>query len=121
MSATTRVNGDGFFAAGTLVSVYQQKAIVLVVKDNSNTAIDLRAVDGPGADELVSLIVKEFQPLMYQVVNADTGIIYMIIDGHPVDATTLQLRLRHVVAGTLDVAEADNDSTVAVGTAITVA
>lgn len=121
MSATTRVNGDGFYTAGTLFSVYQQKAVVLVAKDNSSAAVDLRAVDGPGVDELVSLIVREFQPLMYQVANDNSGTIYMIIDGHPIDSATLQLRLRHVVAGKLGLDESANTSTAAVGTSITVA
>lgn len=119
MSATLRVNGDGFFTTGTLVSVAQLKAVKLVVKDNSDTAVDLRTLDD-GIDKMVSLVVKEFQPLMYLTVDDNTGTIYMVVDGHPIDAASMQLRLRHVVAGKLGVAEADNDSTVAIGTSFTV-
>ena len=119
MAATLRVNGDGFFTTGTLVSVYQQKLVKLVVKDDSDAAVDLRTLDD-GIDKLVSLVVKEFQPLMYQTVDANTGIIYMVVDGHAIDADTLQLRLRHVVAGKLGHAPADNDSTATIGTAFTV-
>ena len=120
MSATTRVNGDGFFLESTLYSVYQLKAIKIVIKDDSNTAIDCSALDD-GVDELVSLVVKEVQPLMYILKGTDHNEIHAIVDGHAIDATTLQLRVRDVVAGKQGHAAADNDSTVAVGTTITVA
>ena len=116
MSATTRVNGDGFFATGALVSVYQQKAIVITVK-GASTAVDLQSLDD-GVDELVSLVVKEVQPLMYYTVSDSSGVIYAIIDGHAVDAAVLQDRVRNVVAGKLGTASV---STVAVGTTFTVA
>ena len=121
MAGFTRVNGDGQYLVGNLYSVYQQKAVVVTVKDASNAAVDLRAVDGPTADQLVSLVVRELQPLMYYTVDDNSGVIHMIVDGHAIDAATLQLRVRHVVAGKLGHAPADNDSTVVVGTAITVA
>ena len=120
MSATTRVNGFGQFTTGALRSVYQQKAIIVTIKDASDTAVDLQTLDD-GADEMVEAIVRELQPLMYYAVSAGTGVIHMIIDGHAVDADTLQLRVRHVAAGVLGHAAADNDSTVAVGTTFVVA
>ena len=116
MSATTRVNGSGYYTTGALVSVYQQKVIKVVVKDSSNTAVDLQSLDGPTADQLVEAVVREIQPLIYYTPSAASGEIYAVIDGHAVDADTLQLRVRHVVASVLGLVEADNDSTVAVGT-----
>ena len=83
MSATTRVNGDGFFQTGALVSVYQQKAIIITVK-GASTAVDLQELDD-GIDELVSLVVKEVQPLMYYTPTDASGVIHAIIDGHAVD------------------------------------
>ncbi len=120
MSATTRVNGDGQFLESTLYSVYQQKAILVTILDNSSTAVDCSALDD-GVDEMVSLVVKEIQPLMYILKGSSHNEIHAIIDGHAVDADTLQLRVREVVAGKLGVAASGNDSTVAVGTTITVA
>ena len=120
MAIQTRVNGFGQFATGALVSVYQQKAIIVTIKDASNTAVDLQTLDD-GADEMVEAIVRELQPLMYYTPSAGNGIIHMIIDGHAVDADTLQLRVREVAAGIQGHAAAGNDSTVAVGTTFVVA
>ena len=120
MAIQTRVNGFGQFATGALVSVYQQKAIIVTIKDASNTAVDLQTLDD-GADEMVEAIVRELQPLMYYTPSAGNGIIHMIIDGHAVDADTLQLRVREVAAGVQGHAAAGNDSTVAVGTTFVVA
>ena len=122
MSATTRVNGSGFYTGGTLVSVTQLKAIKIALKDASNTAIDCSALDD-GVDELVEDVVREVQPLMYQLAgDGSTGIIHAIIDGHAVDADTLTARVINVVigAGSYGTA-ATNDSVVTVGTSITVA
>ena len=120
MAIQTRVNGFGQFATGALVSVYQQKAIIVTIKDASNTAVDLQTLDD-GADEMVEAIVRELQPLMYYTPSAGNGIIHMIIDVHAVDADTLQLRVREVAAGIQGHAAAGNDSTVAVGTTFVVA
>jgi hypothetical protein len=121
MSATTRVNGSGFYTGGTLVSVYQLKAIKIEIKDAS-TAIDCSALDD-GVDELVEAVVREVQPLMYQLAGTgSTGIIHAIIDGHAVDATTLTNRVVNVVIGQGSYGTAStNLSTVTVGTSITVA
>ena len=121
MSATTRVNGDGFFVAGTLVSVAQLKAIKIELKDAS-AAIDVSALDD-GVDELVSKVVKEVQPLMYILAGTgSTGIIHAIIDGHAADATTLTNRVKNVVIGSGSYGTMDtNLSAVTIGTSIVVA
>jgi hypothetical protein len=121
MSATTRVNGFDQYTTGTLRSVYQQKAIIVTVKGTS-TAVDLQSLDD-GADEAVEAIVRELQPLMYYTPSASSGVIHMIIDGHAVDADTLQKRVRNVAGGLGlggSTGESDNVSTVAIGTAIVV-
>lgn len=125
MAGFDRVNGYlNNYVTGTLFSVAQLKAFVVVLKNDSNTAITLTAEDGDtadtDADQLVELVIKEVQPLMYLSPTAVAGTIYIIVDGHAVDADTLQARIRAVVAGYQGHAAADNDSTVTLGTAITV-
>ena len=114
MSTTTRVNGFGAYATGTLVSLYQLKAFII------DAGGDLQTEDD-GADEAVEAIIREVQPLMYYTVTAGTGVIHMIIDGHAVDAATLQIRVRAVAAGIQGHAASANDSTVAIGTQFVVA
>lgn len=124
MSATTRVNGFAAYTTGTLRSVAQLKAFVITIKDAS-AAIDLQSLDD-GADELVESVIREVQPLMYEAVTASTGVIHVIVDGHAVDAASLQLRLRKLVAdyGVANSAsygtEATNITTVVLGSHIVV-
>lgn len=125
MAATTRVNGSKNYTTGTLRSVAQLKAFLITVKDAS-AAIDLQSLDD-GVDELVEAVVREVQPLMYYAPSASSGVISVIVDGHAVDAASLQLRLRKLVAdyGTANSVdygtESTNITTVALGSAITVA
>jgi len=122
MAEYARVNGFGNYTTGTLRSVYQLKAFVIAVKDASSGAIDLQSLDD-GADEAVEAIIREVQPLMYHVPSANAGLIHVIVDGHAVDAATLQTRVRRIVVGLgLGGTEAanDNDTTVTEGTAIVV-
>lgn len=96
---STRVNGFGFFAtdAATYVSVANLQMYKITVKDTS-AAIDLRTLDDD-SNELVEAVIKEVQPLMYDTVDAATGIIYVVVDGHAVDATSLTSRVINVVIG----------------------
>jgi hypothetical protein len=119
MAQVTRVNGFGNYVAPTLYGTADLKAFIITVKDDNNTAVDLRALDD-GADEMVERIVRELAPLMYTTKNDTSGQIHVIMHGHNVDADTLQIRVRRIAAGTAHSAD-DNDSTVAQGTAITVA
>lgn len=126
MAATTRYNGSfGNYSTGTLRTVAQLKAFLITVKDDSNTAIGLTAEDADAAgevDQLVEAIIREVQPLMYFTSAAGSAnTIHVIVDGHAVDADTLQARVRAVVAGDQGHLAADNDSTVTLGTSITVA
>lgn len=120
MAGFARVNGFAQYTTGTLRTVYQLKAFLITVKDASNGAVDLQSLDD-GADEMVEQIIREVQPLMYYVPSDTSGQIHVVVDGHAVDADTLQLRVRHIAAGEQGHAPADNDSTVVLGTSITVA
>jgi len=111
MSATTRVNGSGQYATGTLVSVVQLKAFLIDV------GADLQAQDD-GIDEAVENVIREVQPLMYFTPTAGDGIIHVIVDGHAVDATTLQARIRNLDSGS---GYRYNAATVTLGTSIVVA
>jgi hypothetical protein len=111
MSATTRVNGSGQYTTGTIVSVVQLKAFIIDV------GADLQAQDD-GIDEAVEQVIRELQPLMYFTPSAGDGIIHVIVDGHAVDADTLQLRIRALDTGA---GYRYNAATVVLGTSFVVA
>lgn len=123
MSATTRYNGDfGNFTQGTLYSVAQLKAFVITVKNAAATAQNLSAEDTDAAgevDQVVPFIVKEVQPLMYQLASGgSSNVIHVIMDGHAVDATSLQARIQAMgTVNSIDI----SGTTVALGSSITVA
>jgi hypothetical protein len=110
MAATTRVNGSGQYTTGTLRSVVQLKAFVI------DAGADLQDEDD-GIDEAVEEVIREVQPLMYFVPSASSGIIHVIVDGHAVDADTLQLRIRALDTGS---GYRFNAATVTLGTSIVV-
>ena len=110
MAATTRVNGSGQYLTGTLVSLVQLKAFVI------DAGGDLQAQDD-GIDEAVEAVIREVQPLMYLTPSAGDGIIHVIVDGHAVDATTLQARIRAM--GTINSYDLSG-ATVTLGTSIVV-
>ena len=90
MAATTRVNG-GVGAHGTLFSVVQLKAFVI---DAGASLASATGVDGA-----LEQLIREVQPLMYLTPTASDGIIHVIVDGHAVDADTLQARIRNMDSG----------------------
>jgi hypothetical protein len=59
--------------------------------------VDISAKGAIGST--IETIVREFQPLMY-VSTGTAGKIFMIVDGHAVDAASMQIRLRAL--GTVD-------------------
>jgi len=112
----TPANG-GANVVGTLESVAQLKAFVIGVDSDSDGSddapVDLRAVDGAHGS-LYDLILRELQPLMAYAPDGATGVIHVIMDGHAVDAASIKARLANLSGiGT--------DTTVTLGTAITVA
>ena len=91
MSATTRVNGSGQFLQDTIYSVVQLKAFLI------DAGADISAQDD-GVDEAMEQVIREVQPLMYYSTGSD-GTITVVVDGHAVDATTLQARIRNMDTG----------------------
>lgn len=116
MSATTRYNGSfGNYSTGTLRSVLQLKAFLI------DAGGDLQAQDADSAgevDQAVEAIIREVQPLMYFTPSAGNGEISIIVDGHAVDADTLQARIRAM--GTVN-GYSLTGATVTLGTSLTVA
>ena len=110
----TPVNG-GANTVGTLESVVQLAMYKITVKDDSNTAVDLRANDGAHGS-LYDLILREVAPLMAWAPNDSTGVINVVVDGHAQSAATLQARIRQIASAT----PSANDSTVEAGVSFTV-
>ena len=136
-----RIHGSTKFVANTLYSVNQTAAyLIQVFEDDGSTPVVLTAQDGGDgtigvSGQLVEAIIREVQPLMYMAApSGDTNAIYIIVDGHAVDAATLQARIRQLGAISGDqrnFVSSDGDgttttldiggTTVTLGTAITVA
>jgi hypothetical protein len=114
MSATTRVNGGGS-THGTLFSVVQLKAFVI---DAGATLASSGGVNGA-----LEALIQEVQPLMYQSVST-SGVVHVIVDGHAVDAASLQARI--IAIGNRSTGSGDaftydfTGATVALGTNIVV-
>ena len=126
MSASTRVNpaaaytnSDGVDTSGhthgVLFSVMQLKAFVI---DCGATLAASGGVNGA-----LETVLREVQPLMYESTGT-SGVIHVIVDGHAVDAATLQARIRAIgnrSTGSGDLFTYDfTGATVALGTHIVV-
>jgi hypothetical protein len=117
MAIVTRVNG----LRNTVGTLYADNCTLFViqVQNNSNSNIDLRDEDD-AMDEVVEFIVKELNPLAFFVVNANTGLIYAVMD-KSASATDIQARIRNlgsaVGANGIDVRGTD----VTVATSLTLA
>ena len=95
MAEVTRVNpvagsGSGF-DHGEQYSVAQLQGFEL------DAGATLAAKDGIGG--FIETVVREFQPLMYKSTGT-AGKIFMICDGHAVDAASMQVRYQAM--GTID-------------------
>ena len=107
MGAFTRVNG----LRNEVGTLYADNCTLfkIQVQNNSNSNIDLRAEDD-AVDEVVEFIVKELNPLAFFVVDANTGLIYVIMDKNA-SAGDIQSRIRNlgatVGANTVDVRGTD--------------
>jgi hypothetical protein len=108
MSATTRVNGTQA-AVATLYSVAQLKAFLI------DAGGDISAKTG--VDSAIEALIREVQPLMYLIPNAASGLVHVIVDGHAVDAASLQARI--VALGTVD-SYSFASATVTLGTSVVV-
>jgi phosphate starvation-inducible protein PhoH len=90
MASFTRVNGNTG-AHGTQGSVVQLKCMEV------DALVDISAKAAIGST--IETIVRELQPLIY-VSTGTAGKIFMVVDGHGVDAASMQIRLRAL--GTVD-------------------
>ena len=124
MGLVTRVNGS----KATVATLYNDNCNLfkITVKVAAGTAVDLRAEDD-AVDETVEQIVKELNPLAYFVVDANSGIIHVVMDKAINDAAELQVRVRRIGkdAGATTTSIGPNDidisgTTVEIGTGFTV-
>ena len=91
----TRVNG-----MVATVATHQElnaKLYKVQVKTAAPANVDLRAEDD-AVDEAVEQIIKEINPMAYYVVDANTGLIYIVMDVNS-SAADLQHRIRQVGGG----------------------
>ena len=92
MATVTRVNG----LRNTVGTLYADNCTLfkIQVQNAANSNIDLRDEDD-AIDEAVEQLVKDLNPLAFFVVNADTGLIYVIMDKNA-SAVDLQARIRNL-------------------------
>jgi hypothetical protein len=118
MSGFARVNGLAC-TVGTLYSL-NANAFLITVKVAAGTAVDLRAEDD-AVDEVVEMLVKELNPLMFFVTNSAAGTVHVVFDKNISSAAELQTRIRNmgtaVGANGIDV----TGTTVALASSITIA
>ena len=93
MSVVTRVNG----LRNTVGTLYMDNCnmFVIQVQNAANANRDLRAEDD-AVDEAVEMIVKELNPLAFFVVDAGTGLMYVVMDKNISGASDLQTRIRNL-------------------------
>lgn len=119
MSASTRVNpvagytnSDGVDTTGhthgVLFSVMQLKAFVI---DCGATLASQGGIGGA-----IEAVFREVQPLMFESTST-SGVVHVIVDGHAVDAATLQARI--IALGTVN-GYSFASASVTLGTHITV-
>jgi hypothetical protein len=107
MAGQTKVNGIGH-AHGTLYSTSQLKAYVI------DAGASLAAQGGIGG--AIEALAQNIAPLMMQSVST-SGLVHVVVDGHPTDAAGLQARIREM--GTVNSYDFSG-ATVTAGTAIVV-
>jgi len=115
MATFTRVNG-GVGAPGALYSVNQQAGYVITCKNVSDSAVNIQA--STGVDGVIESVIREVAPLMYDVKDANGGVVHVIVDGHAQSAASLEARLQAL--GTIDSIDISG-TTVALATAMTLA
>ena len=115
MAAFTRVNG-GVGAPGALYSTVQTAGYVITCKASGGSAVNIQG--STGVDGVIESVIREVAPLMYDVKNANGGVVHVIVDGHAQSAAALQARLQAL--GTIDSIDISG-TTVALATAMTLA
>ena len=92
MAEVTRVNG----LRNTVATLYADNCTLfkIQVQNAANANRDLTAEDD-AVEETVEYIVKELNPLAFFVVDANTGLIYVIMDKNA-SAADIQTRIRNL-------------------------
>jgi len=92
MAEVTRVNG----LRNTVATLYADNCTLfkIQVKNAAASNRDLRDEDD-AIDETVEFIVKELNPLAFFVVDANTGLIYIVMDKNAT-AGDIQTRVRNL-------------------------
>lgn len=92
MAIVTRVNG----LRNAVGALYADNCTLFVIqiKNTSSSNRDLRNEDD-AFDETVEYIVKELNPMAFFVVNANSGLIYVVMDKNA-SATDIQARIRNL-------------------------
>lgn len=117
MGAFTRENG----LRNTVGTLYADNCTLFKIQvqnaDDSNR--DLRDEDD-AVDETVEYIVKELNPLAFFVVDADTGLIYVVMDKNA-NADDIQTRIRNLgtAVGPNDIDVTGTDVTAATAMSLT--
>ena len=115
MAVFTRTNG-GVGAPGALRGVAQLAGYVITCKDTGGSAVNIQG--STGVDGVIESVIREVAPLLYDVKNANGGLVHVVVDGHAQSAATLQARLQAL--GTIDSIDISG-TTVAAATAMTLA
>lgn len=115
MAGITRVHG-GVGAPGALRGVAQLAGYVITCKNSGGTAVNIQA--STGVDGVIESVIREVAPLLYDVKNANGGLVHVVVDGHAQSAATIQRRLQNL--GTVDSIDISG-TTVALATAMTLA
>lgn len=107
MAGFNRVNGSDHYVAGTVYATQQHKAFKIAVKTLSD-AVDLRVLSGGVIAEAgdaayvecaLEKIIRELNPAMYFAPADASGVVCVVMDGHAVNAESLQTRIRNVLKG----------------------
>lgn len=93
MAGITRTTG----LQATVDTVYTPgcNLYLITVKNAGATAIDLRGEDD-AVNETVEAIIGEINPLAYMTADANTGLMYVIVDKSIDSASELQTRIRTI-------------------------
>jgi hypothetical protein len=102
LTTTTIGGGSGILVLAhgldnTVGVTYKQNCnhFKVIVKNTSDTAIDLRAEDD-ASKEAVQAIVSELNPLSFFLTNDNTGTIFIVMDKAINSASELQTRIRRI-------------------------
>jgi hypothetical protein len=110
MATFTRTNG-GVGAVATLHTTAQMAGFIITCKNTGGSAVNIQA--STGIDGVIESVIREVSPLMYEVPNANGGVVHVIVDGHKDNLASLQRRLQNL--GTIDSIDLSGTTVAAAG------